>query len=86
MTENATINGIIKDAFTVGDLKKVIKDVNDNTPLAVVGHYGDAHFFDSMDVHTRTAIVSARKPNGVKIVKVINVLNLDAPDIGPPPD
>ena len=69
-----------KPNFTVGDLKKILKDIPNDTPIGITDYYGEFREFSYLpEVKTNLRTAFGR-------VKIPISFCFEAVDIGPEPD
>lgn len=73
-------------AFTVGDLRTLIKDLEDDVPCGVTDHYGEFVGFDYKPTISKGLQFSSYKGLTHKRLSLDVSLIFQAVDIGPEPD
>lgn len=76
--------------FTVGDLRKLIKNISDDLPIGVVGHFGEfvkADNFLNFKVSNARLIPESEFEDWKKADSFMSpIFEIISPDIGEPPD
>jgi len=77
-----------KDNFTVGKLKALIKDLDDDLLIGTIGHFGEFYGIDMHNIYLSRSYITdyydgwRNEANRIPI----NVLQIISHDIGPDPD
>jgi len=81
------INKIKKDYFTVGDLKKLLKDIPDDLPVGKSGHFGEFNPMDKYDFRVRTSNPVPIGKSWRNMIHIdMSILEINSPDLGELPD
>jgi hypothetical protein len=66
--------------LTAGKLRKILKDIPDNTPCGVTGHYGEFHPMDLPELE-KDVRIDWNSPARMPVALIFEAI-----DIGPEPD
>lgn len=83
MTKREQLKEIFGEALTVGELKEFLSSVPDNTPVGVIGHYGEIHFCSKNAPNLERGYVEFLLE---RLAEDVKIFTLQMPDIGPEPD
>lgn len=82
--EKEELKRVLTGVLTVGQLKEFLKEVPDDTPVGVIGHYGEILFCSEYD--PRITDIGYVEYLGKHLKDNMKIFTIDFPYIGPEPD
>jgi len=85
-TNEELIQGRIDKALKVGELVEALQSMDQDMPVGVVGHFGEALMMDKHDFLIRKAYVTPDWLGTKEDRRYIDILELECPGRGEDPD